>query len=153
MYDEIYEYLEERGFEPKLNVTDNKCSKAVKKYMKKHDVRWQLVEPNNNRVNAAERAIQTFKNHFLAGLATVDKTFPLQLWCYLLVQAEMTLNMLRTSRKDPTKSAYEELEGKFDYNKTPLAPPGTKALIYEAAARRAAWAPPCSRWVVHWPRN
>ena len=53
----------------------------------------------------------------------------------------MTLNMLRTSRKDPTKSAYEELEGKFDYNKMPLAPPGTKALIYEAAARRAAWAP------------
>ena len=53
----------------------------------------------------------------------------------------MTLNMLRTSRVDPSKSAYESLEGKFDNNKTPLAPPGTKTLIYEAAARRAAWAP------------
>ena len=49
--------------------------------------------------------------------------------------------MLCTSCTDPTKSAYEVLEGKFNYNKTPLAPPGTKALIYKAAARRAAWAP------------
>ena len=31
--------------------------------------------------------------------------------------------------------------GKFNYNKTPLAPPGAKALIFEAASRRAAWAP------------
>ena len=99
------------------------------------------MEPDNHRVNAAERAIQMFKNQFLASLATVDTQFPLQLWCYLLIQAEMTLNMLQTSRSDPSKSAYEALEGKFDYNKTPLAPPGTKALIYEAAARRASWAP------------
>ena len=33
------------------------------------------------------------------------------------------------------------MNGKFDYNKTLLAPPGTKALIFEAATRRAAWAP------------
>ena len=84
VYDEIYNYLEERGFKPKLNVTDNECSKAVKKHMKKHDVRWQSVEPSYHCVNAAERAIQTFKNHFIVGLACVDKEFPLQLWCYLL---------------------------------------------------------------------
>ncbi|KAL7523320.1 hypothetical protein ACHAXR_000123, partial [Thalassiosira sp. AJA248-18] len=139
-YKDIYEYLESVNQKQKLNVTDNEASKAVQNYIKSKNVDWQLVEPDNHRVNAAERAIQTFKNHFLAGLATVDKTFPLQLWCYLLIQAEMTLNMLRTSRCDPSKSAYEVLEGKFDYNKTPLAPPGTKALIYEAAARRASWA-------------
>ena len=39
VYDKIYDYIEERGFKPKLNVTDNECSKAVKKYMKKYDVR------------------------------------------------------------------------------------------------------------------
>ena len=57
------------------------------------------------------------------------------------MQAELTLNLLRTSRHDPTKSAFEVLEGKFNWNATPLAPPGTKALIYEAPSRRAAWAP------------
>ena len=105
------------------------------------NVDWQLVEPDNHRVNSVERAIETFENHFLAGLASVDAGFPLQLWCYLLVQAKMTLNMLQTSLRNPSISAYESLNGKFDYNKTPLAPPGTKALIYEKATRKAAWAP------------
>ena len=136
-YKDIYEYLESVNQKPTLNIIDNEASRAVQTYIKSKDVDWQLVEPDNHRVNAAERAIQTFKNHFLAGLATVDRAFPLQLWCYLLFQAEMTLNMLRTSRTDPSKSAYEILEGAFDFNKTPLAPPGTKALIYEAITRRA----------------
>ena len=38
-------------------------------------------------------------------------------------------------------SAYEALEGAFDYNATPLGPPGMKSLIYETPARQAAWAP------------
>ena len=86
-YQDIYEYLESVNQKPTLNVTDNEASKAVQNYIKSKDVDWQLVEPDNHRVNAAERAIQTFKNHFLAGLATVDKAFPLELWCYLLIQA------------------------------------------------------------------
>ena len=31
--------------------------------------------------------------------------------------------------------------GKFNFNRTPLAPPGAKASIFEAASRRAAWGP------------
>ena len=138
-YRDIYDYLTERNFKPKLNITDNECSKAVKSYINSQDVAWQLAEPDNHRVNAAERAIQTFKNHFIAGLATVDPNFPMQLWCYLLQQAEISLNLLRTSRHDPTKSAYEVLEGPFDWNRTPLAPPGTRALIFEDPARRTTW--------------
>jgi len=38
-------------------------------------------------------------------------------------------------------SAYEALDGEFDYNKTPLCPFGTKALIYDAPIRRTMWAP------------
>lgn len=63
-YEEVYEYLAARGFKPKLNVTDNECLKAVQKYITSKKVAWQLVGPNNHRINAAERAIQTFKNHF-----------------------------------------------------------------------------------------
>jgi hypothetical protein len=33
----------------------------------------QLVEPHNHRMNAAERAIQTFKDAFIAALATTDR--------------------------------------------------------------------------------
>ncbi|KAL7537684.1 hypothetical protein ACHAWF_005869 [Thalassiosira exigua] len=115
---------------------DNECSKLLRDYIEGEHVKIQLVEPDNHRINAAERAIQTFKNHSVAGLSCVDQHFPLQLWDELLRQAEITLNLLRTSRHDPSKSAYEELEGPFDYNHTPLAAPGTKALIYNYPKNR-----------------
>ena len=56
--------------------------------------------------NVAERAIQTFKNHFISGVYSTDTDWPIQLWDQLTTQAVITLNMLRTSRIDPTKSAY-----------------------------------------------
>ena len=43
----------------------------------------------------------------------------------------MMLNFMLTSCLDPNKTSYEELEGTFDINKTPLAPLGTKALLLE----------------------
>ena len=49
--------------------------------------------------------------------------------------------MLRTSRQNNTKTAYEELKGPFDFNKTPLAPLGTKALIYDDPDSRTSWGP------------
>ena len=91
----------------------------------------QLVEPKDHRVNAAERAIQTFKHHFVVGLATVDIDFPIQLWDKFLLRAQMSLNFMRTSCLDPNKTSYDELEGAFDFNKTPLAPLGMKALLLE----------------------
>ncbi len=89
----------------------------------------------------AERAIETFKENFISALATVDKDCPLQLWDDFLPQVELTLNILRVLQRDPTKSANEEVNRKFDYNKTLLAPLGTKGLVYEDPAVRASWAP------------
>jgi len=71
----------------------------------------------------------------------VDKDFPIHLWDRLLPQAELTLNMLRGSRLDPTISAWEELHGPFDFNRTPIAPPGVRVLIHEKPAVRGTWAP------------
>jgi hypothetical protein len=48
----------------------------------------------------------------------------------------MTLNMLRTSQINPNLSAYAQLFGSFDYNKTPLAPLGTNAVIHERPQQR-----------------
>ncbi|KAL7554888.1 hypothetical protein ACHAWF_018437, partial [Thalassiosira exigua] len=136
---DIYECLTKRGYKPKLNVMDHECSKLLRDYIEVEDVKIQLFEPDNHRVNAAERAIKTFKNHFVAELSSVDQHFPLQSWDKLLRQAEITLNLLRALRQDPSKSAYEELEGPFDYNRTPLAPPGTKTLIYNDPQNRCSW--------------
>ena len=68
------------------------------------------------RRNAAERAIRTFKSHFLAGLATYNPNFPTTKWDRLLHQSELTLNLLRTSRVNPKLSAYDYLVVNFDFN-------------------------------------
>ena len=39
-------------------------------------MKFQLVSPNLHRTNAAERAISNFKYHSIAGLASVDTSFP-----------------------------------------------------------------------------
>ena len=39
----------------------------------------------------------------------------------------------------PHCSAYEAVYGHFDFTKTPLAPPGTKVVIYEKSSKRASW--------------
>ena len=72
-YNKLYDYLTDRGLKPKFNVMDNEASTTIKKLLTQRDTKFQLVEPHNHRVNAAERAIRTFKNQFIAGLCTVDK--------------------------------------------------------------------------------
>ena len=51
----------------------------------------------------------------------------------------MTLNLLRQSRINPRLSAYAQLEGIFDYNKTPMAPPGIRVIAHDK--QRGTWAP------------
>ena len=109
--------------------------------MKARNINYQLVTPHVHQRNAAERAIRTFKNHFVAGLATTNKRFPLHLWDRLLEQAEITLNLLRPARNNPAKSAYAIMNGEFDNNRMPLASPGTKVLVHEKPAVRGSWAP------------
>ncbi len=140
-FNEVISTLKTGGYTPTLNVMDNKCSAAVVAYIKSERIGIQLVPPHNHLVNAAEHAIATFKEHFIAALATVDAHCPLQLWDEFLPQVELTLNMLRFSRRDPTKLANPEVYGTFDFIKTPMASLGTKALIYDDPASRTSWAP------------
>ena len=120
---------------------DNECTGGLKKFMQQEGVNFQLVPPHSHRTNAAERAIQTFKAHLIAGLSSCNPNFPLHLWDRLLPQATLTLNLLRPSRINPRLSAEAQLNGAFDFNRTPLAPPGTKVLIFETPTQRRTWAP------------
>ena len=129
------------GLRPHLQRLDNECSVALKAFLRDEAIDFQLVPPGLHRRNAAERAIRTFKNHFIAGLCSVDKDFPLHLWDRLLPQAETTLNLLRGSRINPKLSAYAQLHGHFDYNRTPMAPPGIRVLVHVKPADRTSWSP------------
>ena len=115
-----------------FNVADNQPANSIKGYLKLQDCQWEFMEPSNHQVNVAERAIQTYKNHFISGLCSTNVNWPIQLWDQLTMQVVITLNLLRTSHIDPTKLAYHQLHGhKYNWNKNPLAPPGTRAVIYK----------------------
>ena len=90
--------LRHKGFAPKPHVLDNEYSLDMNKAFKKYDVAFQLVPPHVHRRNADERAIQNWKNHFCFGLSTCDPKSPLVEWDLLMPQAEITLNLLRSSR-------------------------------------------------------
>jgi hypothetical protein len=140
-FTEVFAIMRAWNYQPALNVMENECSKAVEKHICTNRMTIQLVPSHNHRVNTAKQAIGTFKEHFVAALATVNNLCPLQLWDEFLPQVELTLNMLRFSRRNPLISANQKLYGPFDFNKTPLAPLGTKALVYNDPATRTSWAP------------
>jgi hypothetical protein len=122
-FDFLIQSLILRGLKPRLQRLDNEASLALRNYLTQQGITYQLSPQHMHRRNNAERAIQTFKNRFVAGLCSVDPTFPLKLWDKLLSQATITINLLRKSRINPRMSAYAQLNGHFDFNRTPLAPP------------------------------
>ena len=138
----IHQALTSRGLQPKLQQLDKEASSTLKQYMLDEGVDFQFTPAGIHRRNAAEGAIRTFKNHFIAILCSTDPEFPFQLWDCLLPQALTTLDLLRGSRINPKVSAYAQLNGAFDFNRTPMGPPpGTRVLVHELPEAGGSWAP------------
>ena len=93
---ETYEWLLSQGFKPLLHKMDNHTLYEVKKFIQAQQTRLrQYTPPDMHRTNPSERVIRTWKNHFLAGIAGLPKSFPIANWCRLTRQWDATLNMLR----------------------------------------------------------
>jgi hypothetical protein len=77
-YQVLHTRLCRAGLKPRLQRLDNECSEMLKEFMQAQDIDYQLVPPGVHRRNAAERAIRTWQNHFIAGLCSVasTKNFP-----------------------------------------------------------------------------
>ncbi len=73
----------------------------------------ELVPPGCHRQNAAEVAIRNFKSHFLSVLAGLANDFPQNLWDHLLLQTEITLNIIRQSNAMPT--VFQHMHISADY--------------------------------------
>jgi hypothetical protein len=76
---------------------DNQATKVIKAYLMPQQVSLQLVKPHNHCVNAAEQAIQMFKNRFISALGTTNTNFPIQLWDKLTPQVQDSFNLLHRS--------------------------------------------------------
>jgi hypothetical protein len=134
-YKIIITHLAACGLSVDLQILDNKTSSTYKKAITfKWNATFQLIPPDMHRRNWAECAIPTFKDHFLAILAGVDLAFPPYLWDLLLLQAELTCNLLRQATLNPWISAWEFFQGPFDLNKMPLGPVGCRVLIHAKPA-------------------
>ena len=109
--------------------------------MNSMNIKYQLVPPRNHISNNVERAMQTLKTHFIAGLLIVDKYFYLHLWDRLLQQAKIILNLTRQSITLPHLPAYTHIFGEFYFNRTLLSPPGTLVFINNIPNNCTSWAP------------
>ena len=65
-FTDIFDTLRACNYQTTLNVMDNECSKAIEWHIQCNMLNIQLVPPHNHRVNAAKRAISTFKVNFIA---------------------------------------------------------------------------------------
>jgi hypothetical protein len=110
----IMTHLAARGLLADLQILHNEASAAYKEaILFKWNAKFQLVPPDMHCQNWAECAIHTFKDHFLAIMAGVDSAFSLYLWDLLLLQAELTFNLLHQAMLNPRISAWE-------FSKVPL---------------------------------
>jgi hypothetical protein len=117
-YNAIMTHLAARGLLVDFQILNNEASTAYKKAITfKWNANFQLVSPDMHCLNRAERAICTFKDHFLAILAGVNSAIPPYLWDLLLPQADLTLNFPCQATLNPRISVWEFFQGPFDFNK------------------------------------
>ena len=93
-------------------------------------VAYQLIPKVKHSRNSSEKEIQTWKYPFLSGMASTHPNFTLPQWCKPVEKGNITLNLLLPYRINPKLSAYAQVFGNFDYQKTSLSPPGMKLLAH-----------------------
>jgi hypothetical protein len=117
-YDHIHQELTAKAFKSKLQTLNNKASAALKHFFTANDVEYQLVSPHCHRQNGAECAIRTFKGTLCGRTLLCRPNLSIAFVGHNLPQAEITLNLLRTSRLHPQLSAVAHFHCLVDYNKT-----------------------------------
>jgi hypothetical protein len=111
----------------------------MKACIKENGMDYKLVPPGQHRRNQAERAIQTFKAHFISILAGIDGKFPLSLWCHLLEPTGLTLNLLCQSRVAPKILAFVHVHGTHNYMQKPFASTGCAFQMHIKPDNHLSW--------------
>ena len=115
----------QQGLQPQLQRLDNECSNLLKEFMTANDVAYKLTLKGKH-----SQSIQTWKDHFLSGMASTHPYFPLSQWCKLVEQGNINLNLLLPSILNPKMSAYAQVFGSFNDQRTPLPPSVMKVMAH-----------------------
>ena len=137
-YTTTHRWFRNHGHHLKIQILDNENPRALQDHFDTLQIKWQMVTPFKKRTNKAERAIQTFKRHFLSILSSTHPSFPLNHWPELLEQTEYTLNMLRPWADQPSISAYHGIfREPYNFLAHPMAPLGTLIVVHDT--QRETW--------------
>ena len=107
----LFNKIKLKFFKPSIIHLDNEISKDQLSLLEQKGLKVQLVPPHEHRQNLSERATQTYKNYFITGRSGIDPTFLLILWDTLMPQANITINLIWSSRINPKLSAHAQLFG------------------------------------------
>ena len=89
-----YNKLKAANITPVLHRLDKEISGELIASIKKTKMKYQIVTSHDHRQNLAERAIQTYKSFLISNLHGTDRDFPAHLWCRLLDQIELQVNLI-----------------------------------------------------------
>ena len=125
---------------------DNQTSDLVQTLLQvSNQIDVELVPAYSHRALRAERAIGTWKNHKISGLASVDPNCPDEAFKYMNWQFELTINLLRPSGFSDHMSAYQAVHGYYNFNYHPIAPLGIRVEMFNPRPARE----PSSSWGEH----
>jgi hypothetical protein len=98
-YQQCYDELREGNVTPILHRLDNEVKDLLFAAITANNCKFQIATAHSHRQLIAERAIQTYKYHLISVLNGTDRNFPAYLWCSLIEQVNIQINLLRQSRK------------------------------------------------------
>ena len=67
---------------------------------------YQIVPPDDHWHNLSDKAIQTWKDHFIGVMNGTAAAFPAHFWSQSIPQVERQLLLLQKSNVNPKISAY-----------------------------------------------
>ena len=67
-----------------MHILNNETPELHRDAIEALNSKCQLVPPNTHRINIAERAIRTCKEHFIRILIDIDAKFPMSMWYHLI---------------------------------------------------------------------
>jgi hypothetical protein len=130
---------------PKHQIFNNQASAEYKATIEASGMTYELVPPKEHQCNMAEKAIQTFKDHFVGVLSGCAPSMPIHLWCQLLPQVERQLLLLRQSHVHPNLSVYAHVYKHHNYNWHPFVPIGMEALVHDKPHKCRIYAEHCTK--------
>ena len=89
----VYTKLQASGFKLQLHKSENESSAALETFITGNNTALQYMPPKMHHPNTAKWAVQIWKYHFKAGLASLPKQFCITHWCRLTTWCDITHNM------------------------------------------------------------